>query len=89
MLLAYERPICASTAELVALAEDCRALAMQEGPGGAGAISALVRLESSSARAVRALRLPAANAAAPMDLNDHAAKRALERANPQRPEGSD
>src|SRR5258708_22426450 len=44
-------------AELVALAEDCRALAMQEGPGGAGAISALVRLESSSTRAVKALGL--------------------------------
>jgi hypothetical protein len=52
-------------AELVALAEDCRALAMQEGPGGAGAISALVRLESASARAVRALRLPPPNAAVP------------------------
>src|ERR1700730_1027779 len=45
-------------AELVALAEDCRALAMQQGPGGAGAISAMVRLESSSTRAVRALNLP-------------------------------
>jgi hypothetical protein len=42
-------------AELVALAEDCRALAMQEGIANAGAISAMVRLESSSARAVRAL----------------------------------
>jgi hypothetical protein len=42
-------------AELTALAEDCRALAMQQGAGGPGAISALVRLESSSARAIRAL----------------------------------
>ena len=50
-------------AELVALAEDCRALALQEGPAGAGAISALVRLESASARAVRVLRLPAPGAA--------------------------
>jgi hypothetical protein len=50
-------------AELVALAEDLRALAMQEGPGGAGAISALVRLESASTRAIRALRLPAHSAA--------------------------
>ena len=52
-------------AELVALAEDCRALAMQQGPGGAGAISAMVRLESASVRAVRALRLPPGAAAAP------------------------
>jgi hypothetical protein len=75
-------------AELVALAEDCRALAMQEGPGGAGALSALVRLESSSTRAVRALRLPPPNAAAAVpSIHDHAAKRAAERANPA--EGSD
>jgi hypothetical protein len=52
-------------AELVALAEDARALALQEGPGGAGAISAMVRLESASARAVRALKLPAPHAATP------------------------
>ena len=51
-------------AELTALAEDCRALAMQCGPGSPGALSALVRLESASSRAVRALRLPAPNAAA-------------------------
>ena len=55
-------------AELTALAEDCRALAMQqEGPAGAGWISAMVRLESTASRAVRALRLPAPNAAAPSD----------------------
>jgi hypothetical protein len=52
-------------AELTALAEDCRALAMQQGAGGPGAISALVRLESSSARAIRALRLPPPNHAEP------------------------
>jgi hypothetical protein len=52
-------------AELVALAEDARALAMQEGPGGAGAISAMVRLESASARAVRALNLRPPGSAAP------------------------
>jgi hypothetical protein len=47
-------------AELVTLAEAMRALAMQEdGPGGPGAVSAMVRLESASARAVRALNLPA------------------------------
>jgi hypothetical protein len=55
-------------AELTALSEAMRALAMQEdGPGGPGAISALVRLESASARAVRVLRLPLPNAAAPGD----------------------
>jgi hypothetical protein len=46
-------------AGLVVLAEDLRELALQEGPGSPGALSALVRLESSAARAVRALRLPA------------------------------
>jgi hypothetical protein len=51
-------------AELVALAEDCRALAMQEGPGGAYAISAMVRLESAADRAIRRLGLPAAGAVA-------------------------
>jgi hypothetical protein len=71
-------------AELVALAEAMRALAMQQGPGGAGAISAMVRLESSSTRAVRALNLPAPNTAAAVpSLHDHAAKRAAMRANPQ------
>ena len=61
-------------AELVALAEDCRALAMQQGPGSPGALSALVRLESSSTRAVRALRLPAPNAAEPVQtLQDYLA----------------
>jgi hypothetical protein len=53
-------------AELVALAEDARALALQEGPGSAGALSVMVRLESASARAVRALNLPTPNAAAPV-----------------------
>jgi len=53
-------------AELVALAENCRALALQEGnPGGPSAISAMVRLESAAARAVRVLRLPAPSAAVP------------------------
>jgi hypothetical protein len=54
-------------AELLALAEDIRALAMQEGPGGAGAISAMVRLESTASRAVRALNIPAPGRAAPDD----------------------
>jgi hypothetical protein len=50
--------------ELVSLAEDCRALAMQQGCGGPGALSALLRLESASARAVRVLRLPEPGATA-------------------------
>jgi hypothetical protein len=63
-------------AELVALAEDARALALQEGPGSAGAISAMVRLESASARAVRALRLPTPNHAAPVQtLAEYLAQR--------------
>jgi hypothetical protein len=53
-------------AELTALSESMRALALQEGsPGGASAVSAMVRLESASARAVRVLRLPAPGAADP------------------------
>jgi hypothetical protein len=54
-------------AELVALAEDMRALALQDGPGNAGAVSAMVRLESASVRAVRALGLPAPGSAAPVE----------------------
>lgn len=42
-------------AELTALAEQARAKAMQEGTGGAGELSAMVRLESTAARAIRAL----------------------------------
>lgn len=42
---------------MTALAEQARAKAMQEGTGGAGALSALIRLESTAARAVRALGL--------------------------------
>jgi hypothetical protein len=45
-------------AELVALAESARALAMQEGTASAGALSAMIRLESASSRAVRNLGLP-------------------------------
>jgi hypothetical protein len=51
-------------AELTALAEAMRALALQEGPGGAGAISAMVRLESACDRAIRRLGLPPPGAAA-------------------------
>jgi hypothetical protein len=65
-------------AELTALAEAMRALALQEGPGAPGALSALVRLESASARAVRALRLPPPKATAPMGLHDIIAKHTAE-----------
>jgi hypothetical protein len=54
-------------AGLVALSEDLRELTLQQGCGGPGALSALLRLESASARAVRALRLPIPDAAAPAD----------------------
>jgi len=74
-------------AELVALAEDCRALAMQEGaPGGPGAVSAMVRLESASARAVRALRLPEPGSAAPTQ-SKLAAYLASKKAAAEEPEG--
>jgi hypothetical protein len=59
-------------AELTALSEAMRALAMQEdGPGGAGAISAMIRLEGAADRAVRRLNLPTSKAATPaMGLHD-------------------
>jgi hypothetical protein len=69
-------------AELVALAEAARELVLQQGPGSPGALSAMIRLESASVRAIRALRLPAApNAAAPMGLHDIVSRHAAGRAN--------
>jgi hypothetical protein len=66
-------------AELVALAEDARALALQEGPGGAGLLSVLVRLEGAADRAVRRLNLPALGRAAPVQtLADYLAGRGEE-----------
>jgi hypothetical protein len=66
-------------ADLVLLARDMRAAVRQ----GTAKVSDLTRMESTADRAVRRLGLPAPNAAAAvMDLHDHAAKRALERANP-------
>ena len=44
-------------AELTALAEQARAKAMREGTGGAGELSVLIRLESTAARAIKALGL--------------------------------
>ena len=72
-------------AELVALAEDCRALAMQEGAAGAGAISAMVRLESTASRAVRALNLPPPGKSAP--TQSLAAYLASKQAAAEEPEG--
>lgn len=44
-------------AELTALAEQARAKAMREGTGDASELSAMIRLESTAARAVRALNI--------------------------------
>jgi hypothetical protein len=64
-------------AELVALAEAARARAMREGTGDASELSAMIRLESTAARAVRALNLPATGTAAPVQtLQDYLAQRA-------------
>jgi hypothetical protein len=53
-------------------------------------IGDMIRLEGAVSRVIRSLNLPAPGATAPvMDLHDHAAKRAMERASPQPPEGSD
>jgi hypothetical protein len=74
-----------AAAELKAAAETARADLL----AGKTTIGEVVLLENASDRAVRRLGLPAAGAAPVMGLHDHAAKRALERANPQPPEGSD
>lgn len=66
-------------AELTALAEAARARAMRDGTGDAGEISAMVRLESTAARAVRALNIKQASAKTP-SLADYAARRAAEKA---------
>lgn len=46
-------------AELTALAEQARAKAMRDGTGDASDLSAMIRLESTAARAVRALNIKA------------------------------
>jgi hypothetical protein len=69
-------------AELTALAEDCRAMVMQQ-DGGPGAVAVLVKLEGTLARAMKRLNLPPANAAAPvMGLHDIVARHAAGRADP-------
>lgn len=68
-------------AELTALAEQARAKAMQEGTGGAGDLSAMVRLESTAARAVRALNIkPVAGTSKTPSLAEYAARKAAEKA---------
>jgi hypothetical protein len=64
-------------AELAALAEDCRALAMQEGsPGGPGVLSVLIKLEGTLARAMKRLNLPTPGAAPVPTLKDYLAAKA-------------
>jgi hypothetical protein len=73
--------------DMTMLALDMRTRALR---GDKVAITDLVRLEGAADRAVRRLNLPAPGSAAPvMDLHDHAAKRALERAKAQPLEEAD
>lgn len=63
-------------AELTALAEQARARAMREGTGGAAQLSAMVRLESTAARAVKALGIkPGSAQPKRRTLADHLANR--------------
>jgi hypothetical protein len=67
-------------AELTALAEQARARAMREGITDAGELSAMIRLESTAARAVRALNIkPAAGERTP-SIAEYAARKAAEKA---------
>jgi hypothetical protein len=66
-------------AELTALAEAARARAMRDGTGDAGEISAMVRLESTAARAVRSLNIKTALAKTP-SIAEYAARKAAEKA---------
>lgn len=72
----------ARAAELTALAEQARARALREGTGDAAELSAMIRLESTAARAVRGLGLPraGANQAKPESIVEYAARRAAEKA---------
>jgi hypothetical protein len=67
-------------AELTALAEAARGKAMREGLTDAAEMSAMVRLESTAARAVRALNITAGGASKPRSLADHIAARAAKAA---------
>lgn len=66
-------------AELTALAEQARARAMREGFTDAGDLSAMVRLESTAARAVRVLGIKSAPTKPP-SLADYIARKGLEKA---------
>jgi hypothetical protein len=66
-LSATQKIDIAKAAELVALSEASRALFLRDGPGTPGALSAMIRLESASVRAVRALGIKAPNSVAPGD----------------------
>lgn len=67
-------------AELSALAEQARARAMREGLTDAGEISAMVRLESTAARAVRSLNIKQDANPKPPSIAEYAARRAAEKA---------
>jgi hypothetical protein len=67
-------------AELTALAEQARARAMREGFADAGALSAMVRLESTAARAVRLLNIKPGSQVKPPSLVEYAARKAAEKA---------
>jgi hypothetical protein len=67
-------------AELTALAEQARARAMREGFADASELSAMVRLESTAARAVRALNIkPGAGEPKPPSIAEYAARKAAEK----------
>lgn len=66
-------------AELTALAEQARARAMREGFTDAGDLSAMVRLESTAARAVRLLGIKPGSAKPP-SLADYLAAKAARKA---------
>ena len=66
-------------AELTALAEAARARAMRHGTGDASDLSAMIRLESTAARAVRALSIKPTSAKTP-SIAEYAARKAAEKA---------
>jgi hypothetical protein len=66
--------------ELTALAESARAQAMREGFGDASQLSAMVRLESTAARAVRALGIKPDSGPKPPSIAEYAARKAAEKA---------
>jgi hypothetical protein len=67
-------------AELTALAEQARARAMRDGVGDTAELSAMIRLESTAARAVRAVNVPVvAGNAKPKSPTDHLSHKAAEK----------